>query len=195
MRYIYFGKRLRAGVELPPIICFFIYTAGADKTISVIAALFLHELGHIAAALIRGRLPESVTLSAAGADISYKGLSTYDDDIFVCSAGPAVNLIFALLFFRIFPIFSFSGAFYGILNLMPAPCFDGGRILSSVLFRRYGHRAEKAVNAAGIAALLMLYLLSVSVLFCTGSNVSLLILCASVFFGTYVKRGKFNNMI
>ena len=112
MRYIYFGKRLRAGVELPPIICFFIYTAGADKTISVIAALFLHELGHIAAALIRGRLPESVTLSAAG-----------------------------------------------------------------------------------IAALLILYLLSVSVLFCTGSNVSLLILCASVFSGTYIKRGKFNNMI
>ena len=117
VRYIYFGKRLRAGVELPLIICFFIYTAGAEKTFSVLAALLAHELGHLAAALFRGRRLCSVTLSAAGADITYKGIAAYKDDIVICSAGPAVNIVTALVFAFVFPAFSFAGAFYGTLRI------------------------------------------------------------------------------
>lgn len=186
MRYIYLGKRIRIGTCLPAAAYLYAALKGAGPALSVICALLVHEAGHAAAAAACGRKFDALTLTLQGADLSYGGVTSYGADMAVCAAGPFFNLITAALF-RVFPDFAAASLFYGLLNLVPAPCFDGGRVLRAALLRRLGTTADRICAAAELASLFALYLFSVFVLFYTGANATLLIVCAYVFAVSYMR--------
>ena len=80
---------------------------------------------------------------------------------------------------------------YGLLNLIPVPCFDGGRALYGVShLLAPAPAADVICDAVNIFFLLLLYLFSVFILFYTSFNASLLLICAYIFVKSYMQMGK-----
>lgn len=122
---------------------------GAEYLIAF-ASIAAHELGHIAAARARGCRLERVSLTPVGFSvvIDEKGLSRHDL-FFVFSAGPAVNLLLAVLSYigaglfqspaSMLKFFFLSNISLTVFNLIPAIPLDGGRILRELLAGRMGY--------------------------------------------------------
>jgi len=105
--------------------------AGPVLPVALLSALG-HEAGHLAALAAFGAKVELVRLTAFGAEIQAdtRRLS-YPREIFCSLAGPAVNLLLALVFARLTANFTIAGAnlLLGCFNLLPVPALDGGRTL------------------------------------------------------------------
>ena len=129
-------------LTIPPILY------GVGLSISLFAAILLHEIGHAAVALHYGMPVRSITLMILGGvtEIHHDD-ATPKETFLVALAGPAVNIGLGLGFLlvaRLVPaswadlmIFSFLfGALnllIAIFNLLPAMPLDGGRMLKSAL--------------------------------------------------------------
>ena len=177
MRFIYLGKRIRIGTEMPALLYVCAVSEGIRGKDGV----------PIAAALL-GRRFNSATVSLSGTDISYSGVTSYKNDVLVCASGPFFSLAAAALTAFAAPAFSAVNAVLGLLNLVPAPCFDGGRVTEALFFSLFGSPAERACLYVHLISLFMLYLSSVCILFMTGANFSLLLVCAYVFAASYVRQ-------
>lgn len=107
--------------------------AGAGEVLPlVLFSALCHELGHLAALWLAGAKVERLRLTAFGAEIraDTRRLS-YPREIACTLAGPAVNLLLALLFARLGKHYAAAGAnlLLGCFNLLPIPALDGGRAL------------------------------------------------------------------
>ncbi len=107
--------------------------AGAGGVLPlVLFSALCHEAGHLLALRLAGARVERVRLTAFGAEIraDTRRLS-YPREILCTLAGPAVNLLLALLFARLMGSYVAAGAnlLLGCFNLLPVPALDGGRVL------------------------------------------------------------------
>ena len=107
--------------------------AGAGEVLPVVAlAALCHELGHLTAlALVKAKI-ERIRLTAFGAEIrADTRYLPYGREIFCTLAGPAVNLVLAVVLARAAGNYLLAGAnlFLGVFNLLPLPSLDGGRAL------------------------------------------------------------------
>ena len=107
--------------------------AGAGEVLPlVLFSAMCHELGHLAALQLAGARVERLRLTAFGAEIraDTRRLS-YPREIACTLAGPAVNLLLALIFSRWAINYVAAGAnlLLGCFNLLPVPVLDGGRAL------------------------------------------------------------------
>lgn len=98
----------------------------------VILSALCHELGHLTALRLVGAKVEQIRLTAFGAEIrADTRYLSYGREIFCTLAGPAVNLILAVVLARAAGDYLLAGAnlFLGMFNLLPLPSLDGGRAL------------------------------------------------------------------
>jgi stage IV sporulation protein FB len=140
-----------------PIYIIAIISSFAAQFFITVGFIIAHELGHIAAAFISGAriycfriLP--VGVSASIEDYSCKKINK----IFIYSAGPSVNIIFAVVFFilyafQVIPIEFTVGVYINIwlafFNLLPIMPLDGGKIAMEVLSDYSGlFKANKRMN-------------------------------------------------
>lgn len=128
----------------------------------------LHETGHIAALVHFHSPPTALTLGAVGIRIDKKALSmSYREECVAALCGPAVNLLFAVIFFILkekYSIFEIPfavnlGLF--VINMLPVKILDGGRFLyffassrTSPDFADKIMRAAEAVTAVILTAVL-----------------------------------------
>lgn len=135
----------------------------------LLAALLLaaipHELGHY---WVLRRLHAQVTairVTSLGAEMQVAGRLSYGGELLAAAAGPAVNLVLALLLGlggRLWDVlYLFSGAqlVLGVFNLLPVLPLDGGSILwnfAAWLTEPYTADRVAAVVGFGMAALLTL---------------------------------------
>ncbi len=166
-----------------------------DIALPSLAAAVIHECGHLFAARVLGIGLHSLEIGPLGATIKTHGaLISYGREWALCAAGPGANLISAALTYLLFAdtagfsshgtAFNFFAVslFLAALNLLPIDGFDGGRMLAAVTCRALGPRASSAILGAGtILSLLVLWGLSVYLLLCRGSSLSLFVFSASVF--------------
>ena len=107
--------------------------AGAGSVLPlVLLSALCHELGHLAALRLAGTEVELLRLTAFGAEIrADTRYLPYPKEILCTLAGPAVNLVLALVFARIAGDYVLAGAnlLLGVFNLLPVPSLDGGRAL------------------------------------------------------------------
>lgn len=107
--------------------------AGAGEVLPLVAVSALcHELGHLGALHLAGAEVERFRLTAFGAEIRADTCYlAYPREILCTLAGPAVNLLLALVFSRVAGDYVLAGAnlLLGVFNLLPIPSLDGGRAL------------------------------------------------------------------
>lgn len=122
-----------------------------------VAAAAIHELGHIAAALLFGGRIGGLALSAVGAELQfcYPSMLSYGKENAVALAGPAVNLLVGMtaLLFRLYIPAAVSFGL-GLFNLLPILPLDGGRVLFNVMAEYFGLDVAERVSAVAAGLLI-----------------------------------------
>ena len=179
------------------VICL-ISDASANFLALVIAAA-LHEMGHLIFAKILNIRIESLELSIFGALIKTSSLScSYKKEALLALAGPLCNTVCALISLSLSSQFKseFLSVFYAAslglaaVNLLPVKSFDGGRILSSLLLKKFSPRAVHCVLEC--SSFLFLFLIwSISIYFIIRSQkyLPLFIFSGASFLRMFVSEG------
>ena len=126
----------------------------------VLAAMLLHELGHIAVILLFGNTVRSIRLGFADMEIHTVPMR-YGQELFTALAGPAVNLICFLLCRRQFPDFAAVSILLGIFNLMPLYPLDGGKVLYDLIAMLFSQTVAETV-CQSVSLFLIICLLALS---------------------------------
>jgi len=131
-------------------------SGGLSAAINVVGAMTIlffsvvvHEFGH--ALVARGfgvNTREIIMTPLGGLALLDKSMDDPKAEIYIALAGPAVNLVLVgmfapLLFFttsQVLLFFISINLMLAFFNLLPAFPMDGGRVLRSVLARKYGWR-------------------------------------------------------
>jgi Zn-dependent protease len=101
----------------------------------MVASLLLHEAGHILAAAFLGVRVHEFGLRMAGAYIRRAYASSPQDEVFIATAGPLMNvcLILPLSFIPVLgQQLALCNLALGLVNLLPLPSSDGLRILRAL---------------------------------------------------------------
>jgi Zn-dependent protease len=99
-----------------------------DALTSAMAAMVLHEMAHVAAALSQKVKVHQVGINWKGPYIR-RASGTPMQNLIITLAGPGINLWLALVFAHISPGFALCNLIIGITNLLPIPASDGSRAL------------------------------------------------------------------
>ena len=136
MKIKYKNITLSAGVPFFAVCAFFL--AGEMRLNFAYAMIFsaLHETGHILALLFFGRKPKNITFGFSGIRIETDSSSlSYKQECIVALCGPAVNLVFIILFLvtGISETALIINTGLLIVNMLPVKSLDGGRFVYSLL--------------------------------------------------------------
>ena len=96
-----------------------------------IISLFVHEIGHICAALMLGVRVKKVGIALRGPYIVRETGSTIENAV-ISAAGPFVNLVLAATTWQVWPALSLINLVLGLANLYPTPTSDGRRVFQGL---------------------------------------------------------------
>lgn len=165
------------------------------EALACFLSAFIHELGHIAAARISNVRFKEMRLSPFGASlVPNTNLGSFSNEIFICAAGPAINLLCALIAlltplrsFAFGELFILSSLFLGILNLLPISSFDGGRILFCVIESIFSFKlAKNVLYISSFILIFALWTLSLYFLIKASASLSLFVFSCSLFAKLFV---------
>ena len=158
--------------------------------VAILFAATLHELGHIFVAKWLGFSFQELNITPFGALLSPGAcLGSYYDEALIAAAGPFINIV-SVVFVAPFcqkhsflSYFCVSSLFLGGLNLLPVSDFDGGRILSCILYQRLNASSvERVLQLFSFLIVFFLWAISVYLLLRVGASLSLFVFSASLFF-------------
>lgn len=156
-----------------------------------VAALFTgsvlaHELGHVLLARRHGVRAEGISLTVLGGTTYLPGRLADPSAVWrVAAAGPVVSLVLGMVSYALALVADSGGATVvgmgatrlayanfsiGALNLLPGAPFDGGHILSALLWRGSGDRNRAEFLAARAGQVLGLMLVGAGLLQLVGSG-------------------------
>lgn len=168
----------------------------SPKPLLTLLAVLLHEIGHWGAIKLFHCALKDFCWNACEARLVLNGTLSYGKEIFVCLAGPAINLVSVLLSISVGgslfgedtpSFFATVSAALALLNLLPAGDLDGGRILYCILARLAGPRAALYIcGFFSFVTLFCLWSVSVYALLRTGGTLSLFLFSASLFLHIFV---------
>lgn len=142
-----------------------------------ILAVACHEAGHLTAIFFRKKRIRGFFANALGLRIRLDGLSlSYTDELCISLAGPLASIIFALAFGNRADFFEIS-MMLGILNLLPAPFFDGYRAMySAISLLTERDAAERIMRPVSIVFVTLMWLISVYLILRYDANISLFLI-------------------
>ncbi len=121
----------------------------------------VHELSHLAAALLIGLKANKITFSPFGVHLTLdcKIINSISDEIILYSVGPMLNAVFALIsaFCGFNDLYRLNIVLF-VMNILPVVPLDGGMILLRLLSYRLGRKRTQQLLSgfsmvAGIAVL------------------------------------------
>ena len=144
---------------------------------AALLACALHELGHYGVIRLLGGDVKLIRLTAIGAEMAVDRPLDYWQEGLAALAGPAVNLLLALLFCG----WGWGQTFAGLnlalalFNLLPMGRLDGGRALELAVSWAAGPAAgDQAARWIGAATALVLAAAVSGVVWCSGGSLWLL---------------------
>lgn len=189
------GFKLRAGLPFFIFLILLTLTGGLTAYLPFFLAVALHECGHLVLMRACGVGVERITVLPFGVDIKPEStLTSYTSDVLVSLGGIAANLcgmgVSALL-----PSDGGGGAFFSanlalaLLNALPIRGLDGGYALEKILLKACSPRlASGAVFATSFLFLVALGSVAIWIFFRTGYNFTLLMMCAYLFCGIFLRE-------
>lgn len=166
------------------VIGLFAYLDRTNSVTLVLAAVIIHELGHLAAMWIFKTDVKELELGPFGARITlgkaYTG--SYLNEMLIYLAGPLSGLVVASVIINLsggqFLRFALINIGLSAFNLLPISTLDGGSFLFAVLCGAMGPvRAKAYLDIITYLLLIPLFILSFILLFRGAENMSLLITC------------------
>lgn len=189
--------KIKADLKIFLIVLVYILT----KNIKIFALsfifIFIHELGHILAGISLGLKITKINITILGFSIEFEnyGKERRINRIIIDSAGPAINLIIAIMAV----ILGIAELFYInlvllIVNLLPIFPLDGGRILKTVLLHKYSYKETmKKIEKVSInTAIILTFVSSIAVLYF--KNISFFIITI-YFWCLILKENKKNQIV
>ena len=194
------SKILRIGILPALIFCIMLLFQPAGVVFPSLGTAVLHETGHMLAAFLLGIPLRSLDIGMFGASLKVRGsLISYPKEFLLCAAGPAMNFLSALavvIFSEHRGYYSECGEWFvsvsimlGLLNLIPAEGFDGGRMLSVVLTSMLGPRiSARILSVTTFLSIVILWMFSVYLLLRYGTSLSLFVFTLSLFYRLFVEK-------
>lgn len=191
---------LRIGILPAVIFCIMLFFQPAGIVFPSLAGAVLHESGHMLAAMLLGIPLRSLDIGIFGASLKVRGsLISYPKEFLLCAAGPAINFLSALaviIFSEHRGYYSECGEWFisvsvmlGLLNLIPAEGFDGGRMLSVVLTSMLGPRiSARMLSVTTFLSIVILWMFSVYLLLRYGTSLSLFVFTLSLFYRLFIEK-------
>lgn len=145
-----------------------------SEPFSLLAALALHEAGHLTVAAILGLGRPFVCLSATGIRLLYPRRGSFGASLVLCLSGSLFGLAFAFVpaFSEGFRIISLG---LSLINLLPVSCLDGGGALLLVLESfMLPDRAYRISRVISLIAVMTLFCICAAVQLKAGPNLTLL---------------------
>lgn len=193
-------KILRIGILPALILALMLIFQPVGIVLPSLGAAVLHESGHMLAALMLGIPMRSLDIGLFGASLKVRGsLISYPKEFMLCAAGPVTNFLSA----AIVCILSAHRGYYtecgewfasvslmlGVLNLMPAEGFDGGRMLTVAVSSLFGPRAaDRVISFTSFISIVALWMLSVYLLIRYGTSLSLFVFTLSLFYRLFIEK-------
>ncbi len=160
-------------------------TNEAKFVLFMLFSALVHEAGHIAVLRIFGVRAKALVLGLFGGTLVLeKKLISYPKEALTAFAGPAVNLLFTVIFFVCLRhgfsadlfFLMLSNAFYGIFNLLPISNLDGGAAMTALLStKKELYDAERTVHAVSRITLFLLAVFSLYLISVSAFNISLFV--------------------
>ena len=173
------GRRKPAVSISVPFLCGLILFLLFDRTGlggQMVLAALVHELGHLVAMAALGEQPQSIVFGGFGVRMERRRGTRlpYQKEIWIYGAGPAVNLLVALLFFS-YPQIRRVHLLLGLFNLLPMGVLDGGQILRCILQKKMEMaRGDFWRRSISLCCGSLLIVSAVAVFLSSGYNASLL---------------------
>lgn len=193
-----FGSKVYISIFALILIATMAFSADAPILYIALSCAFLHELGHITVMRLFRADIAKVSIYPFGADIradtSHLG---YGAEALVALAGPLVSAVLALIFFitaKVLPnIYFFAAAITNLLffavNIFPVKGLDGGRILLSLLLMRFDFSMAYTIfYFISAASFGVLCAFSLAILYFSGYNLSLVLICIYLYISEYSKQ-------
>lgn len=164
------------------------------KFLLTFASMLLHEMGHVAAAVLLGKKVSAVKLLPVGLSACMQeNTCSRWENIIIYSGGPSVNILLSMSAYimNAYGLFdSDAGHFFMLLNIylalfnmIPLLPLDGGKILREVMALRLGLLlANSYVVKASAVLSLLLALLGAIQMFNSPHNFSLFVIGLYIFF-------------
>lgn len=129
-----------------------------------VGAVAIHELGHLGGAFSMGRFPGVAVLYPFGAVPDFRTKPEPSDALIMALSGPAANVTAAVILAGFVPIpeadlpatpaetLFMLNCVLAVMNLIPSPPFDGGRVLTASLQLMRSDKPEEFAVRVGIFA-------------------------------------------
>lgn len=194
------SKIIRVGILPTAILLLMLVFQPARIVLSSLGAAVIHELGHITVAAMLGIPLRSLDVGMFGASLKVRGsLISYSKEFLLCAAGPAMNFLSTIFvialserrgyFTELGEWFASVSLMLGILNLIPAEGFDGGRMLSVAVNSLLGPRAAaRLLSFTTFLSILILWMFSVWLLIRFGTSLSLFVFTLSLFYRLFIEK-------
>lgn len=139
------------------------YQGTPDFLLTFALAAAIHEIGHLLTARCLQIPVRSLSMTAFGCVLTFENGAVIHnrETLLIASAGPAVNLIAALLCMAMpwresITLFGAEHLLLALFNLLPVPPLDGAVMLTCLLSSRFGAAAaEHTVNLLSAALTMM----------------------------------------
>ena len=125
----------------------------------IFSASLLHELGHYAALRLMKGCVKELSITPLGVEMSIEGTLSYGQELLLAAAGPAVNILVAVILshmgikWEVCYMISGVHLILGIFNLLPIMPLDGGRLLWNASCWCLGpYTADRISTIVGVAS-------------------------------------------
>ena len=144
--------------------------------LAILFAALLQDLGHYTALRLMKGSVKQLTITPFGAEMTVEGRLSYPKEMALASAGPAVNLLLAMLLshlgsrWEICYLFGGVHLVLGVFNLLPILPLDGGMLLwNTAAWCIEPYTADRVSAIVGLFAAMLLSGAALWMLLCGGS--------------------------
>lgn len=184
MTFQLFGIDFKISVPFAVIILFLLITDKTGLMSASLVAAAVHEVGHIVLMKKLSCAPRKIELIGGGALITGTAFCTFGENIAITVAGPAANVLTALLMLLFGHIFSNNTLYVfaavqfavGAVNLLPIKGLDGGELLKALLSNIFKTNIEMRFKLISVTFAVAVTVIGTAVAVKNVSNPSLLLL-------------------